>query len=795
MSQKNVRHFIIYFVSLFLFTSLQLQAQNDVTRTIQAGFTQYSNTALQEKIYVHTDKNFYIAGELLWFKIYCVEGYSHQPVTISKVAYVDILDATNKPVLQVKIDMQKGEGNGSLFLPVSLNSSNYRLRSYTNWMKNFGAATFFEKTVPIFNSLKSTTAYIPDTASLNHIDFFPEGGNMVKDIQSKIAFQLTDENGKGMDGTGIIVNEKNDTVLHFQPLKFGMGSFLFTPSANHTYRAIINLPDNKFFIKELPSAYDKGYVMKVNAANAQNIEVTVNSNSAASEDIYLIVHNQHMVKAAAKAALQNGSTTFTIAKNNLAEGINQLTVFNNQKQPICERLYFVRPAAHLLIEAQSNAAQYATRKKVTISVLTKNASGQPVPAHLSMAIYPSDSLQTANSMDIVNYLWLTSDLKGHIESPEYYFSNAATDEAIDNLMLTHGWRKFNWENILSNDKTTFAYIPELDGHIITGKVTDIHTGLPAKDIQTFLSIPGTTSKLFTSKSDDSGRVKYNVQDYYGGGEIIVQTDTQKDSSYRIEIFSPFSEAYAITPLPPFQLSKNQQTALPNYSVDMQVQNIYAKDSLAKFTVPALDTIPFYGHANYTYKLDDYVRFTTMEEVLREYVREINVRKREGKMQLMIIDEARRDFFKSNSLVILDGVPVFDQSKLFAYDPLKVRKLEVVPRTYYLGYFSFEGIAAFTTYKGELEDYPLDPRAIVLDYDGLQLQREFYAPVYETEKQLTSRLPDFRNVLYWSPEVNTDRSTKHISFYTSDRKGKYIVVLQGITEDGKAASSSFVFEVK
>ncbi len=135
-----------------------------------------NNNSHQEKMYVHTDKNFYLAGELLWFKIYNVDGAQYQPADLSKIAYVEILDKDNKPVMQAKIALSNGKGNGSFYLPVSVNSGNYKLRAYTNWMKNFTAASYFEKPLTIVNTLKTlaTPAVEHDNSNNTTLHFFPE---------------------------------------------------------------------------------------------------------------------------------------------------------------------------------------------------------------------------------------------------------------------------------------------------------------------------------------------------------------------------------------------------------------------------------------------------------------------------------------------------------------------------------------------------------------------------------------------------------------------------------------------
>lgn len=152
--------------------------------------------------------------------------------------------------------------------------------------------------------------------------------------------------------------------------------------------------------------------------------------------------------------------------------------------------------------------------------------------------------------------------------------------------------------------------------------------------------------------------------------------------------------------------------------------------------------------------------------------------------------------EDDPLTLYNGIPVFDMNKAFAIDPLKVKKLEVVNSRYYYGPARFDGVLSFTGYKDDLAGFEIDPRALVLDYEGLQLQRKFYSPVYDTEEQRSSRVPDFRNALYWQPDAYTNAQGKtNLSFFTSDQPGKYIGVIQGLTLNGEAGSKYFTFEVK
>ncbi|MBO9200175.1 MULTISPECIES: hypothetical protein [Niastella] len=793
---KKISQYIFLLLTLVLLLKNKTQAQ-EIFMGVPEQFKQYSNSTHLEKMYVHTDKNFYVAGELLWFKIYNVDGILYQPVDLSKIAYLEILDKDNKPVMQTKVPLTKGKGNGSFFLPVSITSGNYKLRAYTNWMKNFSAAFYFEKPVTIVNTLKTLTVPAADTTKYYQVAFFPEGGNLVKDITSKVAFQITDPSGKGIACKGMVLSEKNDTLLSFQSFKFGMGHFMFTPASTQPAKAVITLANGRTIVQNLPAVYEQGYVMQLVEETAGSIKVTVTSQSAPSQPVYLFACTRQTMQIAEKQTITNGVATFLIDKTKLAEGVSTLTVFNERQQPVCERLYFKKPQQVLAVAASSNAAAYGNRKRVALAVNTQHANAQTgSPANLSVAVYRLDSLQTVDPNSVLSYLWLTSELTGNIESPGWYLTtdNEEVKEAADNLLLVHGWRKFDWDHVFNDKRPAFEFVPEFDGHIINCQIkgNDPNATLNAAT-EAWLSIPGIPLQFYNSKASERGRIYFDVRDYYGQNEIIIQTDNP-DSNYHLEVLNPFSEKYNEAILPAFSLSDVAQQSLNEQSIGMQVLNTYEANKISQFTLPAIDTTPFYGKPTKVYKLDDYTRFTTMEEVLREYVPEVAIRRFGGQLHLKVFDYDSHDFYPTDPLILLDGVKV-DNNILLGYDPLKVNRLEVVTNKYIKGEFNYQGIVNFTTYHGDMESLKLDSKAVILDYEGLQLKRNFYSPVYKTEQQASSRLPDFRNLLFWEPDVQTDASgNATVEFYTSDMKGKYVAVLQGIDEAGYAGSYYFTFDV-
>lgn len=784
MQYKQRYYFLI---TILLFACSIANAQRAVD-AITKPFDDYRSNHLQEKLFVHTDKDFYMAGEIIWFKVYATNAMFNQPFDFSKISYVEILSRENKPVLQAKVALNNGSGSGSFQFPYSVNTGRYILRAYTNWMKNAGAEFYFDKDITIVNALKKSDWPLPETTY--DVQFFPEGGNLVNGVRNKVAFKIVG-NGKGISCRGAVLNRRNDTITRFTSFRFGMGHFDLTPDAGEEYHAVV-FAEGTMLTKPLPPVNVTGMVMRLTEIDKDRLSLSIQSNKAGSV-VSLLVHTRQSLKLSLSRELFNGTTEIEIDKKQLGDGISHFTLFNANSQAVCERLYFKRPET-LNITATPDAKSYGARKKVTIDLVTNDSKQLAVAGDLSMSVYLFDQLQYPEASDILSYLWLQSDLKGFIEEPDYYFSaqGKEAEAAADNLMLTQGWRRFRWEDVLQKGPAAAEFLPETEGHIINGRVVDKRNGQPAENISAYLSVPAEKSLFTGSVSGNNGSIRFNMKNFYGGNEIIVQPNFA-DSFYRVEISNPFSEKYNTRQLRGLELSQ-EKTVLLQHSLHSQVTNAYFGEK-QKFLFPqAIDTTPFYGIPDHRYYLDDYTRFITMEEVMREYVGDVRVRKNNEHFSFRVRNQAFDNIFETAPLVLFDGVPVFDADKIIAFDPLKIKRIDVVAQKFFQHNMVHDGIINYSTYQGDLAGYQLDANALIVEYEGLQLQREFYSPVYETPTT-NSRVPDFRNVLYWSPEIHTDKNgKKQVTFYTADIPGTYGVVIQGITSSGLAGSKMTTFAV-
>jgi hypothetical protein len=440
---------------------------------------------------------------------------------------------------------------------------------------------------------------------------------------------------------------------------------------------------------------------------------------------------------------------------------------------------------------------YDMRSPVNIDLITR-INGQAVAGNCSASVMMIDALQKIPERDIVSYLYLSSDLKGNIESPAYYFEHVdpGTDSALDNLLLTQGWRKFNWDDIWKNKKPSFEFVPELEGQVATGIMINKRSGSVAVGADAFVSMPGEEKAFSITTSDGNGLIRYSfLRNIYKNNVVVMQAALKKDSDNRIDILNAWSDKYSTIPVQSFSLSKTEQRELLNRSINNQIENTFAVEKKHIYPVISPDSSSFYGRPDKVYFLDQYVRYSTMEEVLREFVYDVRVRRDADKFNLRVKNGHTDLYYDGIPLMLIDGIPV-DASAIVGLDPLQIKKIEVIAHRYFMGSYVFDGIINVKSYSGEIGATQIDPNATVLEYESVQMPREFYSPSYDDENARQSRLPDYRNVLYWSPQIVTGTEGKsRFIFFTSDVPGKFVVCIQGITRDGVPGSTVTFFEVR
>ncbi len=769
-----------------------------LTRLVQQ-LGDYTETYAPEKVYLHLDKPQYASGDDVWFKAYAVSAATHLPDSASGVLYVELLNAKGETLLAEKIKMSGGLGNGDLALPDNLPTAHYQLRAYTRWMQNGKPDFFFARTIAIINPndrIVSPEKAKPAEASVD-VQFFPEGGDLVEGLLSMVAFKATDRQGKGVDVQVRVVSDA-DTSAVFTASHAGMGSFLFKPEAGKNHQALVALPGGKTVSFPLPKPKPQGWAMQVK--NTDNrCTITVNSNKNTEEKLYVIAQTRGKAVYQTEGRIVNNTFALAVPTQTFPAGITQITVFDAAGTPQCERLIFVNRNDQANLQLSTDKPAYAPREKVTLTLTARDAQGNPVAGNFSVAV--AQGLASGDDTILSNLL-LTSDLKGSVENPGFYFqdNNPLAAQALDCLMLTQGWRRFAWAEVTSLREPPFERETDVT---LTARLLNENNGQPMPAKILLLSAPGTESVFRYGYTDNAGRIRLSSLDFYdyrnifigvydkelyGTAKVVADSAQAAPGFVAFNAGTAFSEALRQTA----QRERFRAVVRRNYVSNESDANLSASADTALRPVS-----PIYPKADEILKLDDFTLFPTMAEVVRDVVPWGIMTNKKGQAGFRLLNLDNKLYFKRDPLYFIDNVPVHNIDPILALDPATVSSLECIRSGLgraQFGEIGFNGIFCAFTKSGDF--YPAnEPGLFSFSVRGFQKARQFYAPAYENAGA-SRRQPDFRTTLYWNPNVVTDASGRAtMTFYNSDDLAAWRVTAEGISMKGQPGTGGLSYEVK
>ncbi len=408
-------------------------------------------------------------------------------------------------------------------------------------------------------------------------------------------------------------------------------------------------------------------------------------------------------------------------------------------------------------------------------------------ANVSVSVYRTDDLNTTERASLVSDLWLGSEVKGNIEDAGFYV-DPATDSSVeaDNLMLTQGWRRFKWDDILSTEGFNVKYPPEYRGFLINTQLSS------AKSVNTFATILEQSPKTLFAHSDSEGKATF-LGTFTGKKTLIFQTDPNQDSVGRFSILNmPVASQSAAENL---AAKSTLLTAFSSRYLDAQVQSRFEKPI---FKTVKEDDWNIYALPTMVYNIDDYTKFPTIGETIREYIKGVSFRKQGDHQKIRISYKNALnslDYMTDNSLVLFDGIPAFNIDDILDYKTLNIDQISVVQEKYHDNGVNMGGVFSIKSKDKNLSQFK-SPNALVIDYEGFQQERIFYSPKYLTAETRDSKLPDFRQLLFWNPVIQmVPNQQQEINFYTSDRKGQYIGVIEGLTANGNASYRVVSFNIQ
>ena len=353
-----------------------------------------------------------------------------------------------------------------------------------------------------------------------------------------------------------------------------------------------------------------------------------------------------------------------------------------------------------------------------------------------------------------------------------------------------------WKKQLPSNSTPFdnkRFLPEYEGEIIEGVLIDQETGNPAynkTNVTTLLTFPGDDIQLYSGKGDENGNVTFFTQGATGKQEFVTTSIDPFGGKYRVDIRSPYAVHTPIR-LPIFRPDSTWRDYLQKRNLSVQVAHAYTADSLSiiKKVEPLFNFQPYDR-----YMLDDYTRFTNMEELFIEFVRFVSIRRTNAGRRFTMHAEGLMNT-TDNVLVLFDNIPIINHEVMCNYNPLNIKSIETHIGRYLFGGLLYDGITAFFSYKNDYPGITFDTATQLFDYEGAQPYRFFYAPDYD-ELGETTRLPDFRHTLLWEPSLQTKGKNELVlPFTTSYMSGKYLITVEGIGANGTIVYANQMIEVE
>lgn len=658
--------------------------------------------------------------------------------------------------------------------------------------------------------------FLKPKAGDNDVQFFPEGGEFYRGVPTQIAFKAIKPNGLGVDLSGVITDNEGNQVTTFTSSHLGMGSFYLNAEGDRSYKAKITFKDGSEKTFELPKPKESGVNIQVNNTASDNINLKLVANQTyfdanKGKPLYIVAQHNNIVYYAAQTVLQNQVTAAKIPKEKFPAGIVQITLFSAPGVPVSERLVFIMHKEAMNLTVQTDLPSYKVRQKVKMTVSAKDAT-QKLAGDFSVSVIDEQKVPSGEDSEttILSSLLLTSDLQGYIEKPNYYFNK--TDEKkladLDILMLTQGYRRFNYKEILANKYTPVTYSPE-QGMEITGTLRD-RTGMPVKRAALRLTVPGKTYSA-EALTSPSGLFAFKNLQIPDSTQVVVSAKYNANgSNMMIMVDQPPSPALTHNPYSADEVM-NIDSTLSTYLNNSKRQYSYLR-TLKEVVIKGAP-VKKVSHA-------DYSALSTLSNMPDHLIEGDRFKDCNDLISCLKTMATGMTFMDNNFYVtrtynagdrtpvqvFLAGQPV----DLFSINGINVSEIEsieiflkdelgTVSRTYGNNGVISINMKVIKKTKMSMEDLKkLLPQNNVVNLTpkGYSKQREFYSPRY-TAAATTYTRNDLRTTIYWNPKVVTDPATgtSTFEFYNSDGKGSFKAIVEGFDKNGNIGRSVIRYTVK
>ena len=794
-----------------------------------------------EKVYLHIDRESYYPGDDIWFKAYLIDATERLLTSNSMNLHVELISPDLKIIDSRVVRLDNGLGNGDFHLSEKIQSGRYRLRAYTNYMRNYGDQLFFTKGITIINSSDAQKEF-SDIINYNRnkpeISFFPEGGSLVDNVTSTIAFKAVDDHGYAQYVSGKIYSSGGEMVSEFKSAHKGMGSFSLTPVPGLNYFAFIQTLNGDSLKYQLPRSFSKGVVLAITENRKEELTISFRTNSQTlpsfiDHDLFLAVSARYTPLKTYTFRMKSVNSFFNLPTDDIPDGIVMLTLSGPDNMPLCERLVYIENNDEVKVKVEAEKSEYKKRDSVSLKVSLMGNSIIPQDAFLSLSA--TDSIFTDNSSgfpaNISSWILLESDIRGPIEEPSYYFDPSNPDRLtdLDLLLLTQGWRDFEWKY------KTIVYPPE-NGFTISGRVRKKLTNASLKNSKVNIAIFKTGKPwIGVVPVDSSGRFSLNGLDLIDSAKLIASVTGEKNDLKGWLLL----DSLKYTPAKVNTGISLRQSAENNVNSD---DNQTLKESMHRF----IQYAEFVESVHKKYKLSDTITpgevlITAKKQDQPESARAQSRRYLRGTPDVEIVITPELQFYNNAYQLIsqkflnpgvfrriehpiymingnrasvedVQGLPISWVKRIDVVNTMAsnaalrtpIEMGETIVTSNVPGQTPKRTVHIFGYSDGAISIILKDDKDIVnnfvyhsvnVRFSGFNEPRIFYSPKHHTTLESDYK-PDLRTTLFWEPNIVLENNKEVLlNYYNADNPSKVKVIVEGITTGGIPVTGFTEYEVK
>ncbi len=798
---KLVSTFLFF---IFLFPQAYAQDYSKPVEYIK-NFTNKQEKLPKENIFIHTDRDLYYEGDRVWFSVYVVTGGYNFLSELSKILHLELVEPSGKLIKKFSIKLENGRGDGNIYLnDIPSGAGTYQLKAYTLWGLNFGVHNKFIKNINIVSGKKASSGN--NLEQITDVQFFPEGGPLLVDTPTRIGIKAIDENGLGKFVSGSIYNENGAKITNFKTEHLGMGVTEFTPASGTSYYAMVD--GNRYDLPQI----ENGVSISVDQTEELfNLEIT-RSNSV-EKDFLLFTHIRGKVYNASPLQIKDLSTKLSISKEDLATGVVHFTLLNSKAQPVSERVAFNKNSVDQLdVSLSMDKDNLKLRTRAEMEIQVKNGQSKPKLATASVSIF-DESINNYNSDDssIESTFYLESELKGYIEKPGYYFSDAPeTEKHLDLLLMTQGWKAFNSSLPSQTEQLVFDYLPQ-EGFSISGEILTPWTSKPIEGAVVALSVGDGYENMQILTTDKAGRfsslpivfegeqlISIRANKENGKDNLKIKIDDIKKDMPNPKSFT--EEQKAISFGTKMTSSINNQTkerisTAQNYTEEFL--DVMMKLEMEEITVTAkreAEDLLMKQYTDQAFSSIKTVDFNKMESYRGLHLTTVLQQFYGYDIDPINSTLTRRINTPETPItILLDGIYV-DYSTLAQYKTDEIQSMSYIrtplPNLDFNQFSSSGGALIVKTRSGIGFRRGFESKFL----EGVQAQTIFYSPKYGVNIDPNSEKSDQRITLHWDPKIDINEGKNITPFWTNDVPSTYRIVVQGLTDDGIPFTATEIFEV-